>query len=152
MTRRRLVLYILLNALVSILASGAVLYFYERVNHKTDCGTIEVIPTLPSGSVKAEITSVIGTGVIADESVVIRNNGNVSLLLTGWTVKDNQGDVYTFPQLTLYPDGTVQLHTGPGIDTASDLFWQRTTPVWNSGDLVALYDTHNIARAFYRIP
>ena len=152
MTRRRLVLYILLNALVSILVSGAVLYFYERANHKTDCGTIEVIPTLSSGSVKAEILSVIGAGVIADESVVIRNNGDVSLLLTGWTVKDNQGDVYTFPQLTLYPDGTVQLHTGPGIDTASDLFWQRTTPVWNSGDLVALYDTHNIARAFYRIP
>jgi hypothetical protein len=152
MTRRRLVLYILLNALVSILVSGAVLYFYERANHKTDCATIEVIPTLPSGSVKAEITSVTGTGVIADESVVIRNNGDASLLLTSWTVKGNQGDVYTFPQLTLYPDGTVQLHTGVGNDTASDLYWQRTTPVWNSGDLVALYDTHNIARAFYRIP
>lgn len=152
MTRRRLVLYIFLNALVSLLVSGAVLYFYDRTNPKTDCGTIELVPTLLSGSVKAEIISVIGAGVLADESVVIRNSGDTSLLLTGWTLKDNQGDIYSFPQLTLYSGGTVALHTVSGTDTASDLYWRRPASVWNSGDLVALYDTQNIARAFYRIP
>jgi hypothetical protein len=152
MKRRRLVLYVLLNALVSVLVSGAILYFYDRTNHKSDCGTIDVVPTLASGSVHADIISTIGAGDLDNESVIIRNNGDTSLLLTGWTLKDTQGDAYTFPQLTLYSSGTVQLHTGSGDDTASDLYWQRSEPVWKSGELVALYDTNNIARAFYRIP
>jgi len=152
MTRRRLVLYLLLNALVSVLVSGAILYFYDRTNHKTDCGAIEIVPTLASGSVNADIVSVTGTGVLANEFVVILNKGDSALLLTGWTLKDDRGNNFTFPQLTLYSGGTVQLHTGSGHDTAADLYWQRSDPIWKSGDLVALYDTLNIARAFYRIP
>jgi len=152
MPRRRLVLYLLLNALVSALVTGAILFFYERANNKPDCGTGETIPTLASGSVKADILGVSGAGVLASEAVTIQNNGDAPLLLTGWTLKDGQGSIYTFPQLTLYPGGTVQVHTKPGTDTAADLYWQLSAPVWKSGVLVALYDTQNIARAFYRIP
>jgi hypothetical protein len=152
MTRRRLVLYILLNALVSALVSGAILFYYDRANHKTDCATSETVPTLASSGVNAEIVSVTGAGVLASESVTIQNNGDTKFLMTGWTLKDSQGSTYTFPQLTLYPGGTVQVHTGPGTDTAADLYWQRSEPVWESGELASLYDTQNIARAFYRIP
>jgi hypothetical protein len=152
MTRRRLVLYLLLNAFVSALVTGTILFFYDRLNQKTDCGTIETVPTLLSVGVNADIVSVSGAGVLANETVVIQNNGDVALLLTGWTLKDNQGSIYIFPQITLYPGGTVQVHTGPGTDTASDLYWQRTAPVWKSGELVALYDTQNIVRSFYRVP
>jgi micrococcal nuclease len=147
-----LVLYLLLNALVSVLVSGAVLYFYDRANHKTDCGTGVTVPTLPSVSVNADIVSVTGAGSLTSESVIIQNNGDAPLLLTGWTLKDSQGSTYIFPQLTLYPAGTVQVHTGPGTDTAADLYWQRSAAVWKSGELVALYDAQNIARAFYRVP
>jgi hypothetical protein len=152
MTRRRLVFYLLLNALVSVLVTGAILFFYDRANHKTDCGTSETVPTLASGGVNADIISVTGAGALASESVSIQNNGDSALLLTGWALKDSQGSIYTFPQLTLYPGGTVQVHTGPGTDTAADLYWQRSAPVWESGELAALYDTQNIARAFYRVP
>jgi hypothetical protein len=152
MKRHRLVLYILLNALVSVLVSGIVLYFYDRANPKPNCGTIDFVPTLASGSVHVDIISVSGAGDLANESIVIRNSGDASLLLTGWTLKDNQGDAFTFPELTLYSSGTVQLHTGSGNNTASDLYWQRSASAWKSGDLVAIYDSHNITRAFYRIP
>jgi hypothetical protein len=152
MTRRRLVLYLLLNALVSVLVSGAILFFYDRANHKTDCGTIEVVPTLASVSVNVDIVSVTGAGALASETVAIRNNGEAALLLTGWMLKDSQGSTYTFPQLTLYPGGTVQVHTISGGDTAADLYWGRSVPVWESGELAALYDPQNIVRAFYRIP
>lgn len=152
MTRRRLVLYLLLNALVSVLVSGAILFYYDRANHKTDCGTSETVPTLASGGVKADIVSVTGAGAIASESVVIQNNGEGVLLLSGWTLKDSQGSTYIIPQLTLYPGGTVQVHTRPGTDTAADLYWGLSAPVWESGELAALYDTQNIARAFYRVP
>jgi hypothetical protein len=152
MTRRRLVLYVLLNVLVSVFVSGTVLYFYDRAIHKTDCSPSETIPTLPAGSVNADIVSVNGAGALTSESVTLQNNGDTALLLTGWTLKDGQGAAFTFPQLTLYPGGLVQIHTGPGTNTAADLFWGLSAPVWKSGELVALYDTQNIARAFYRIP
>jgi len=152
MTRRRLVLYLLLNVLVSVLVSGAVLFFYDRAHHKADCGSCETVPTLVPGNINAEIVSVSGTGALASESVSLKNSGDTALMLTGWTLKDNQGSSYTFPELTLYPGGTVQVHSGPGTNTAADLYWGRTLPVWKSGELVGLYDTYNIARAFYRIP
>ena len=152
MIRRRLVLYILLNALVSALVTGTILFFYDRAHPKVDCGTGETIPTIAPGNVNAEIISVTGTGVLSSESVTIQNNGNAPLLLTGWMLKDGQGSVYTFPELTLYPGSKVQLHTGAGMDTAADLYWRLSAPLWKSGGLVALYDTQNIARAFYRVP
>ncbi len=90
MSRRRVVLYLLLNALVSVLVSGTVLFFYDRANHQTDCSTSETIPTLPSGSVNADIVSVGGVGALASETVILQNNGDATLLLTGWTLKDGR--------------------------------------------------------------
>jgi hypothetical protein len=152
MTHRRLVLYILLNAFVTVLVSGAFLYFYNRANSRTDNGTVDTIITLSSDSGNAEIISVTGTGTLASEAVLIQNNNTLTLPLTGWTLKGDQGMTYTFPQLTLYPGGKVQIHSGSGIDTAADLYWQSSEAVWKSGDLVSLYDTQNNARAFYRVP
>ena len=152
MTRRRLVLYLLLNALVSALVTGAILFFYDHANQKTNCGTSDPGPTLASGDIKVEIINVTGTGVLASEAIIIQNKGEAALLLTGWMLKDSQGGIFTFPQLTLYPGGIVQVHTGTGTNTAADLYWQGSVAVWKSGELVALYDIHSIARAFYRVP
>ena len=147
-----MVFYLLLNVLVSILISGTVLFFYDRATHANDCGKSEIIPTLPSGSVDADIVSVGGAGALVSETVILQNNGSEALTLTGWTLKDGQGSAFTFPELTLYPDGIVDIHTGTGTNTAADLFWGLGASVWKSGELVALYDTQSIARAFYRIP
>ena len=152
MSRRRLIFYLLLNALVSVLVSWTVLYFYNRANPKTDCATIEPLPTLVSDNVNVEVVSVSGAGVLGSEAVIIQNNGTAALVLIGWTLKDGLGSIFTFPQLTLYPGGTVQVHSGSGTDTAADLHWRLAAPIWKSGALVALYDTQNIARAFYRVP
>jgi len=152
MTRRRLVLYLLLNALVSLLVSVTILYFYDRANRKTDCEPNRTLATNAPGGVATELVSVTATGVLDNEAIVIQNIGDPALLLSGWTLKDSQGSSYTFPELTLYPGGSIQVHTRSGIDTATDLFWGRSEPVWESGELAALYDTQNIARAFYRVP
>jgi hypothetical protein len=152
MTRHRLVLYVLLNVLVSALVTGTVLYFYDRANPKPDCASNAIIPTLIPGNVDANILGVNGAGALGSEVVIIQNSSAEALELTGWTLKDGKGGSYTFPQLTLYPGGTVRVHSGTGTDTAADLYWRLPAPVWKSGALAALYDTQNIARAFYRIP
>ena len=152
-SRRRLVYYLLINVFVSALVAGSIIYYYDR-NHHVECPAALVTVTAPpvGAEINVSMVSVIGAGTLADEQIVIQNNGAKELDLTGWTLTDNKGDSYTFPQLTLFPGVKVQLHTMAGQDTPSDLYWGRSAAVWSSGELAALYDTQNIARAFYRIP
>ena len=69
-----------------------------------------------------------------DEYVMFRNSGNTELNLSGWTVTDEAGKAYTFPDgYTLPPSATVTLHTGSGTDTETDLYWGSGSPIWNNG-------------------
>ena len=152
-SQRRLVYYLLINIFVSALVAGSIIYYYDR-NHHVECPAVLVTATVLPGNagINVSMVSVIGAGTLMDERIVIQNNGAQQLDLTGWNLTDNQGNTYTFPRLMLFPGVKVQLHTNAGLDTPSDLYWGRSTPVWTSGELAALYDTKNIARAFYRIP
>lgn len=75
-----------------------------------------------------------------DEYVVFTNEGDGSLELTGWTVQDESGKTYQFPDgFTLAAGATVRLHTGSGTDTDTDLYWDAGRPVWNNdGDTVTV--------------
>ena len=151
---RRLVATLLLNVFVSALVTGTIIFFYDRA-HRAECNTTPpIIATLPAGAedVNVSIAGVIGPGNLNDERMVIRNDGSQEAELTGWTLTDNKGAAYTFPQLILHPGAEVQVHTASGKDSPTDLYWGRAAPVWTSGELVALYDTQSIARAFYRVP
>jgi Lamin Tail Domain len=153
-SRRRLVFTLVINIIVSGLVAATVIYFYDRA-HRADCSTTPpIVATVPAGNagLNLNIVGVIGVGNLQDERMVIQNNGTAESELTGWTLTDNKGLVYTFPQLMLYPGAKVQVHTASGTDSPTDLYWGRTSPVWASGELVALNDTSNIVRAFYRVP
>ncbi len=155
--RRRLFPYLLLNIFISALVTGMIIFFYDRA-HKNEC--VQSPPATfangsETGAIEVSIVGVIGAGTLADERVVIQNNGSDKLVLSGWYLEDNHGATYTFPgspQLTLYPGASVLVHTKAGIDSPPDLFWDRAEAIWISGELVALYDPQNIARAFYRVP
>nr|WP_328765756.1 lamin tail domain-containing protein [Halomicroarcula rubra] len=75
-----------------------------------------------------------------DEYVVFKNSGDASLDLSGWTVTDEAGKTYTFPDgYTLEAGSTVTLHTGSWSDSATDLYWDVGSPVWNNdGDTVTV--------------
>jgi competence protein ComEC len=69
-----------------------------------------------------------------DEYVVFRNAGDDELDLGGWTVRDESGKTYTFPDgSTLEAGARVTLHTGDGTDTDTDRYWDAGRPVWNNG-------------------
>ena len=152
-SRRRLDYYLLINNLVSALVAGSIIFYYDR-NHHVECPAVLVTATAQpeNSAIKVSMVGVIGAGNLTDERIIIQNNGAQELDLTGWYLTDNQGNTYTFPQLTLFPGVKVQLHTITGQDSPTDLYWGRSGPVWVSGELAALYDTQNIARAFYRVP
>lgn len=165
MDRRKLFLYLLVNVVVSACVTSAILYWYDRNYRATlspvvipaaavDGGAVAAPPktATPQGDIPLEIVSVVGAGTLSAESVVIRYNGDGQVDLTGWQLKDQQGNTFTFPQLTLYTNGAVQVHTTNGIDTVIDLYWDISDPVWDSGENASLYDSQGNLRAVYRIP
>jgi len=77
-----------------------------------------------------------------DEYVVFENRGDETFALGGWTVRDEAGHTYVFPDgFALGPGELVTLYTGSGTDTATELYWGRTGAVWNNGgDTLTLVD------------
>ncbi|MDO9128425.1 MAG: lamin tail domain-containing protein [Anaerolineales bacterium] len=158
MKPRNLLAYLLLNAFVSACVTGTILFFYDRAQ-RTDraSATIPSLPATPvpspiAGEIKIDFISIIGAGITESEVVVIENKGDDPVVLTGWYLKGDKGNAYTFPQLTLYKGGTLMVHTAHGADTPTDLYWGRTASAWQPGDKVTLYDAQGVPRAFYYIP
>ena len=74
------------------------------------------------------------------EFVTLKNTGSAGRDLTGWTVEDLAGHVYTFGRFTLGAGQKVRIHTGPGRNTSADRYWGRSWYVWNNtGDKAKLY-------------
>jgi hypothetical protein len=75
------------------------------------------------------------------EWVEVANQGDADENLAGWALSDEQNHTYTFPDFVLAAGASVKIHTGSGSDTDKDLYWSRTSSVWNnSGDLATLLD------------
>ena len=179
---KRLLFYIVLNILVSACTTLAVLWIWDRshtpvlpslgglfaqptspaaglpVSDPTVQAT-EAVPASPQPAVTAGeparlvlIDNVFGVGNLKDEYVLIKRTGDGELSLTNWRLEDGSGSTYTFPALTLYPNGAVQLHTAAGSNSVVDLYWGRDSAVWQIGKTVSLYDDQGKLRATYRIP
>jgi competence protein ComEC len=75
-----------------------------------------------------------------DEYVVVENTGGEAVDLSGWTVADEAGHSYEFPEgFALDAGATVTIRTGSGADTDTDLYWGSGSPIWNNaGDTVTL--------------
>ena len=104
------------------------------------------------GAASPEIVTVIGAGIPSSEMLVIRNTGQSEANLTGWTLQDQQSNVYTFKEVTILPGGAIQLHTAPGANSLIDLYWGLSASVWSSGETASLIDAQGTARSVYKVP
>lgn len=162
MDRRKLVYYVLLNILVSACVTSGILFWYDRnyraVNQSpapqvSSNNNIDSAPTLNSETeIDVKISSIVGAGTLNTEIVVVKFEGEGQLDLTSWQLKDEDGNTFKFPQLTLYPNGAVQIHTATGSDTVIDLYWGIGDAVWSSGENAQLFDSQGNLRAVYRVP
>jgi competence protein ComEC len=76
-----------------------------------------------------------------DEWIMIANDGDGDVSLEGWTLSDQQNHVYNFQDFVLLSGASVKVHSGSGDDTEEDLYWNRSSPVWNNdGDTATLTD------------
>lgn len=111
------------------------------------------VPTLTSAS-PGEIRlvlQVLNQGDLASEMVQVVNQGPF-VRLTGWTLTDEDGNVFSFPDFSLWGGGAVNVHTGSGSNTTADLYWDQSEAVWDAGDLVTLSDRDGTAVATYTVP
>ena len=162
MDRRRLFLYLLLNVFVSACVTGGILFWYDRTYRATLAPVPQPVAASTQGEsapllqadtqVPVEIISVVGAGTLESEVVVVRYNGEGELDLANWQLKDDNGNTFTFPQLTLYTNGAVQVHTTSGTDTVVDLYMGLRDPIWESGESARLFDPQDNLRAIYRVP
>jgi LysM repeat protein len=97
------------------------------------------------------IREVKSAGVLADETLVIVNLGG-PVDLAGWTLRDEAGTLYTFPSLTLFEGGAVNLHTTGGEDTVIDLYWGQAKAVWASGKKALLSDPNGNLHTQFTVP
>ena len=163
MDRRRLLLYLLLNILISVCVTSAILFWYDR-NYRSvsispvqpavsSLGQVSVQATLdPKADIPVEIVSVIGAGTLNAEWVVVSYTGEDQLNLARWELRDENRHVFVFPQLSLRPNGAVQVHTTSGTNTVIDLYWGEGEPVWQSGEMAQLFDPNGNKRAEYKVP
>jgi hypothetical protein len=164
MDRRKLIQYLLLNVFVSASVTGGILFWYDR-NYRAVSQPAVIqqsalassdLASAPSAELQTDIpvkiSSVVGAGVLASEITVIQFQGEGQLDLTAWQLKDENGNTYTFPKVTLYPGGAVQVHTVAGTDTVIDLYWGIGEGVWSSGEEARLFDSQGNLRAVYKVP
>ena len=98
-----------------------------------------------------EIREVIARGDYPNEALILLNTGQ-PVHLRGWTLSDQDGHVYTFPDLFLGSGGSVRIHTARGRDTVHDLYWGLDTAVWERGDVATLRDKAGKVVATYTVP
>lgn len=118
-----------------------------------------VLPTpistepVTTGEGEIAVTGVIDAGALETEAVQIVNNGAQAQLMEGWTVRDEDGNVYTFGRVSIFGEGAgVLLNTRAGDDSATDLFWDLAEPAWRSGETLTLQDGAGGVVATFVVP
>lgn len=163
MGRRNLLLYLLLNVVISACVAGAILFWYDRNYRSSTLPSVQPAPLVdgqtvsqptldPQIDIPVEIVSVVGAGTLNAEWVVVSYKGDDQINLANWQLRDEDRHVFVFPQLVLYKNGAVQVHTSTGTNTVIDLYWNAGEPVWESGEEAQLFDPSGNLRAKYRVP
>lgn len=180
-TTRSLVFYLALNILVSAATTLAVLFAWDfftghdlvddmllppagqdaapalaATPTAPPAATASDRPALPPTDVEViQITLAAGAGDINQEVLTIKRVGDGDLYMAGWNLRDESGNLYTFPsspELVLFAGGAVRLYSKGGTDTATEIYWNRSEPAYEANELITLEDPQGNVRATYRVP
>ena len=99
--------------------------------------------TVNQSGVSVRISNVLYNGQRQREVVVIVNEGG-DAKMQGWTLTSSRNISYTFPNVTLFQDSFISVHTTSGTNVPTDLFMNRQDPAWQSGDVLTLADQSQV--------
>ena len=173
--RTSLLLYLLLNIIVSAATTLGVLTVWDRTRTDKLPPLPTFLATLPSTpeaatpeaaqgtptvmeavvGTRIEIGSIVGATDPKLEYVLLKRVGEGDLNLAGWTLANEHDAVFTFPDkpaLVLYKGGAVQIYTRSGTDTPTEMFWNRFDAAWQPGEWATLKDAQGNVQARYQVP
>lgn len=109
----------------------------EREARQTERGLWAKTLGLSEAAVK-----IVNLNAAAPEWVEIKNSGDSTTSLKGWTLKDEANHFYTFGDFALSSNASVFIYSGAGVDTQTELYWHSPkAAIWNdSGDTAFLRD------------
>ncbi len=136
------------------LASGQVIYVPEQGAAASEESPPTPVPEQASSPSEGqiEIVAVVGVSDLNTERLILGEAGGGKHALAGWQLHDEDGNIYTFPQATLYENGQIMVNTRVGLDNPIELYWGLSDPVWTSGEIVTLYNAGGQVQATYQIP
>ena len=165
----QLILYIVVNIIVSATTMLVVLFFWDQRMPQNEIScvptiaptsavvveevaepTIAAIPPLEQEIIQIEV--IYGAGYLQDELVVLKRVGTSDLPLYGWWLEDEDGNRFEFPAMTLKPGGTLEIYSRGGDSTVLELYWGADRSVWEVGETASVYDPQGNLRAEYLIP
>jgi hypothetical protein len=175
---KRLMIYLLVNVIVSACTIISILWLWDRPDKPLQGllsgQQVTVIPTIgpvsiatssidssilptetakpvlyPKGSIS--IKNIIGAGSATSEVVIIQREGEGELSMANWKLEDSNGNIFVFPDLTLY-NGAINIRTTAGLNTVIDLYWNKSESVWQIGETATLIDPLGNIQATYKIP
>ncbi|MCT1653411.1 lamin tail domain-containing protein [Brachybacterium muris] len=76
------------------------------------------------------------------EYIQVKNVGKTTLNLTGYKVRDDGPQVFTFPKnYKLAAGKTVTIRSGKGTNSATTLYWGKASYIWNNtGDTARTFN------------
>lgn len=94
----------------------------------------------PPDQINVIISEVVGAGDLAQESLIILNQGpGVGLL--NWRLDGSSLGNFVFPDIFLFSGGSIRIHTAAGQNTPSDLYLGQGEAAWPPGTTIILRDT-----------
>ena len=75
------------------------------------------------------------------EYIQVKNTGSSTLTLTGYVIRDNGPQKFSFPTGTKLGAGkTLTIRSGTGRNSSSTLYWNKASYIWNNtGDSARTY-------------
>lgn len=177
-TTSRLIVYLLINIIVSALTTLTVLWIWER-SHPNPAPqaaplplTLETTPSAPtlvtpsqtveptseatiafSDEIEVVIRAIVGVGNLDAEYVELYNQSPGKVDLTGWILMDEDGHDFIFPPFILNSDGAIKVLSQTGANNSViELYWNQDAPLWESGEVATLVDASGNAISTYIIP
>lgn len=84
------------------------------------------------------VASFTSNGSLPNEAVQIANDSDLVVNLQGWRLEKENGPIYQFGSISLFPGSGLVLYSGTGVDTSVALYWNQAAPIWQSGAVARL--------------
>ena len=107
--------------------------------------------TPASSHASVVIASVHERGNIELEGITLQNEGQL-VDMRGWTLQDEDGNVFEFGEVLIFSNAQHTVYTGDGQNTPIATFRGLGSSILEAGEIISLYDADGNLQSQYIVP